>query len=159
MDLDPDIYRTLRRKAMDLLARREHSAQELRDKLARGGADLAVIEAVVCALAEEGLQSDVRFTEAFVHHRRGRGFGPRHVRADLARRGVGAAELDALVDPRSPEWDAALGKLVRSRYRGEPASDLPERARRCRFLQSRGFTPSQIERALREQSESSGDAV
>ncbi len=159
MDFDPAVYRTLRRKAMDLLARREHSARELRDKLARGGADQAIVEAVVSALGEEGLQSDARFTEAFVHHRRGRGFGPRHVRADLAHRGVCAAQLDAVIDPESPEWDAALRRLVRSKYRGEPASALPERARRYRFLQSRGFTREQIERALWAQSENSGDAV
>jgi len=73
-DLDryPDRYKDpvyLRKTAMDYLARREHSEQELTRKLTVRGFGEVLIETALAELVTDGLQSDARFAEAFVNSR------------------------------------------------------------------------------------------
>ena len=79
--------RSLRRIAMDFLARREHSEQELRQKLKARADDADEVEAALHKLKDEGLQSDERFTEAYVHHRVNAGIGPLKIRYELRQKG------------------------------------------------------------------------
>ena len=51
--------RSLRHVAMDFLARREHSAFELRQKLEARAAEEDDVDAVIRQLQEQRLQSDV----------------------------------------------------------------------------------------------------
>ena len=55
-----------RNKALDLLARREHSVAELRAKLLVREFDSASIDEAIDQLVGEGLVSDARFADAFV---------------------------------------------------------------------------------------------
>ncbi len=75
---------------MDFLARREHSHYELQQKLAAKfpDADHSVLLSAIERLRQENLQSDERFTEAFIRYRKSRGFGMRHIQQDLKLRGV-----------------------------------------------------------------------
>ena len=73
---------------MNLLARREHSTRELRDKLLVRGFEEDEITPALQLLSQEGLLSDERFTESFIHWRIGRGSGPLKIRAELRQRGV-----------------------------------------------------------------------
>ncbi len=66
--------KTVRLKAMDLLARREHSVVELLEKLGQRFPDqAALMEEVVAGLRAEGLQSDRRFAESYARLRLDRG--------------------------------------------------------------------------------------
>ena len=56
----------IRKKAMDLLARREHSAQELRQKLKTRDYEQELIDAAVLGLQQDRLQCDHRFAETYV---------------------------------------------------------------------------------------------
>lgn len=105
---------SLRARALQWLATREHSRQELRDKLARwvrasalvaqatrrasdepaspGPGDdapgsLDDIDALLDQLARDGLLSDARFVESRVHARSGR-FGNRRIEHELKHHGV-----------------------------------------------------------------------
>ncbi len=72
-----------RRKAMELLTRREHSRQELERKLiARGFDDEAVRDAVE-DMAARGWQDDTRFAHALARTRLVSGHGPVRIRAEL----------------------------------------------------------------------------
>lgn len=72
----------LRRGAMDLLARREHSRQELQLKLGRRfDVEPEIISRVVDQLAREGLQSNQRLAEAYLRYRSNRGQGPLKIKA------------------------------------------------------------------------------
>ncbi len=70
----------IRKKAMDLLARRDHSEQELRRKLKSREYDADTIDEVLQELISDRLQSDERFTEAYVNHRFNAGVGPLKIR-------------------------------------------------------------------------------
>lgn len=142
----------LRRRAMDLLARREHSrcelAGKLRDRFAE--ADPAAIDAVLDQLAAEGLQSDRRFAGEYLRMRMGRGFGWLRIRADLLTRGVDDG-LAADLAPPDAEWRALAEKLIAKRL-GENATTTrgsKEHQRLFRFLQSRGFPAETACGALR----------
>ena len=80
----------IRLAAMNLLAMREHSAHELRRKLAPRfeGADVA---AVIAVLTAENLQSDERYTEAFIIMRKRQGKGPIRIALELKEKGIGEA--------------------------------------------------------------------
>ncbi len=136
----------LRRRAMDLLARREHSrcelARKLRDRFPE--AEPESVKDVLARLAEENLQSDGRFAEEYVRMRMRRGFGWLHIRADLQARGV---DEDIISDFSRPddEWLALAENLAASRLRGQTdlAPGSRDHQRLFRFLQSRGF-PAEI---------------
>lgn len=135
---------------MDLLARREHSVGELRDKLlARGIEDELAVVAELERLCAEGLLSDARFAEAFVHARRLRGQGPLRIAAELRERAVATEVIEACLDPQDEAWGELAQEARRKRFGGEVPQEFDERARQARFLRYRGFTEGQIRRALR----------
>lgn len=137
-----------RRKAMDYLARREHAAGELADKLVRAGFLPELAAATVEQLTIDGLQSDARFVEAFVHGRIGQGKGPLRIRAELAERGIPAAVAEEAIEASGADW-FALARDVRERKFGRRLPrEFTEKARQMRFLKYRGFDAEQVQAAL-----------
>jgi regulatory protein len=132
----------LRRAAMDLLARREHSRRELVDKLMRRVPDRERVAAVIAQLAEEGLQCDRRFSESFVRSRAGRGFGPRRIRMELAQRGVERPLIEETLAMAEIDWTAILRDTAMRRFGTSAPRDAKERFKRLRWLQDRGFDTS-----------------
>jgi regulatory protein len=141
---EPDNSQLARDAALRLLARREHSRLELTQKLRLRGFNPPVIAELIEALAAENLQSEERFTEMFVHARRERGRGPVRIRVELGQRGVPELLMDAWVDLRDPVWTELARQSCLKRFGEAPPEDWPEKAKRMRFLQARGFTTDQI---------------
>lgn len=133
---------------MDLLARREHSRQELEQKLTARGFAIDLVEAVVEDLAAENLQSDDRFTEAYVNERTGKGYGPLYIRQVLRQRGIDAHLIDQYLDPNDPEWTQRAAELGQRRFGVIEPGDRRTYAKAVRFLQQRGFSGEQVRRAL-----------
>ncbi len=139
-----------RETAMNLLAVREHSTQELRNKLlARGFADEEIASALQ-TLSLDGLLSDERFVESFIHFRMQRGSGPVKIRAELRQRGVRDALIRDYLDERDAVWMEQAEKVRRKKFGPQIPADYRERARQARFLQYRGFTSEQTRRALHD---------
>ncbi len=139
----------VRRAAMDLLARREHSRQELQRKLARRFAvDAEVIFSVINQLTQEGLQSDQRLAEAFLRYRSNRGQGPLKIKAEMREKCIESALIEQIFDEANIDWfDLAL-RVLEKRYGEGSAVDASERAKRTRFLQQRGFSFDQIQTVM-----------
>lgn len=139
----------VRRAAMDLLARREHSRQELQRKLARRFAvDAEVIFSVINQLTQEGLQSDQRLAEAFLRYRSNRGQGPLKIKAEMREKCIESALIEQIFDEANIDWfDLAL-RVLEKRYGKGSAVDASERAKRTRFLQQRGFSFDQIQTVM-----------
>ncbi len=151
---DPDAghsdIRAVRKTAMNLLARREHSTLELSRKLELRDFGKSAIGQVLAALASEGLLSDQRFAESFVGYRVRRGQGPLRIRRDLDQRGIKAALIEQELALFADEWVRNAVLARQKRFGAQPAADFNERARQARFLQYRGFAMDQIMRALDE---------
>lgn len=139
----------IRRAALDLLARREHSARELREKLRQKFGTAPLLDEELDRLQAEGLLSDERFAEAFVRMHRGRGHGPVRILHELSLRGIDASLAEAAVDPRGDEW-IELARRWRERRFGEsiPAS-RSDWQKQARHLQARGFTAEQVRKAMK----------
>lgn len=112
----------VRRTAMDLLARREHSRAEIAEKLQRKYPELVQhFDEVLDQLEEDGLLSDERFAEAYVRYRRSRGFGPLLIRQELRGKGIDATLLEAVIDLRAEEWLDTLRDLIARKRRTLPS--------------------------------------
>lgn len=160
---------SIRRAAMDLLARREHSRFELITKLTRRFRSSKVnpmyveaaepidiepidIEPIVLQLCEENLQSDERFAEVFVRYRMQKGQGPMRIVGDLKMRQVSEVFIDRYVYSDGIDWFEAA-KTVKSKKYGDTffedyLDQAKFRAKQQRFLQSRGFSIDQIQYAF-----------
>lgn len=132
---------------MRLLARREHSQVELARKLEARGHDSDAAKQVVSELARQGLQSDRRFAEAFVHSRIGRGQGERKIRADLRTRGIDDATSAPFMADVS--WIEIATEALRKRF-PEPPANRNEWTRQARFLTGRGFPSDVVATTLSE---------
>ncbi len=140
---------SLRHVGMDFLARREHSEQELRQKLAARAEDAEEVEVVLQQLKEDGLLSDERFTEAYVHHRFSAGIGPLKIRYELRQKGVDEVLVDALLEPLAEEWDELMRRQRARKYGEAIPDDYSARMKQARFLQNRGFSPESVMRLFR----------
>lgn len=130
--------------ALNLLARREHSALELQHKLAQRGGAAATIAQVVQTLQAEGWQDDARFAEVYASSRFDKGYGPLRLRRDLQQCGVADIVVTAVLADFADQWSARLQRLRRRRF-GESLPTTPaEQARQIRFLRQRGYTMDQI---------------
>jgi regulatory protein len=129
---------SLRVRAMQLLARREHSRQELAHKLARHAETPEEIEVVLDELAKRGMLSDARFAEMRTHIL-SKKYGASRIAQDLRARGVSDELAGKAVDgARANEVERARLAWAK-RFRGPPANAL-DKARHMRFLQARGFS-------------------
>lgn len=129
-------------RALRLLAAREHSALEVRRKLLRRG-DAAAVAQVVEHLARDGLLSDERFAESFVHSRIERGQGPLKIRSGLIARGVTGELIDRALARTEAFWLERARAAAMRRFGAEPPACGADQSRRWRFLAGRGF-PSDV---------------
>lgn len=132
------------KKALDLLARREHSLHELRCKLLSREFSLLIIEEVLKKLVDHQWQSDERFAEAYIHARKQNMFGPMRIRQELSERGVSDDIINSLLLDDDNEWISLANSLRIKHFGDVKPSDFKERAKQMRFLQYRGFTTEQI---------------
>ena len=139
---------TLRAKALELLARREHSRLELRQKLVQRGFASTDIEPVLDALAAEGLLNERRYAELYACGRADKGYGPLRIRAELSERGIAAGFGARWLDDSVIDWAEVLATAASRKFGAEPAVDLRDLARRGRFLEQRGFPIGLVRRYL-----------
>ena len=140
---------SVRFAAMSYLAAREHSQKELVQKLNRRFEDHFLVEQAVQQLADESLQCDDRFTEAFTGMRKRKGQGPIRIAYELQQKGVSPELIETYVyDTPEEEW-LELAKEVCLRKYGEFSETHSLRAKQMRFLQYRGFTSDTIRQLWR----------
>ena len=136
-------------RALNLLARREHSAKELQQKLLSKGVEEEEIPSVLERLIEGGWLNEARFAESFTRSRVARGVGPYRIRRELQERGVGEIEIEGAMAPFEEGWfDLAL-EVKERKFGTARTEDFRERAKQQRFLQYRGFTHEQIRAAVK----------
>jgi regulatory protein len=139
----PDTPAQLKARALRHLVRREHSRAELARKLAPYADSPASLETVLADLASRKQLSDERYVEARAHWL-ARKYGAAKIRQDLRAHGV----ADALIERVSNEGEEQRARAILARKYGGASTSREEKARRARFLQSRGFSYDTIRRAL-----------
>ena len=136
---------TLRERALNLLARREHSRAELARKLAPHVED-EDLDGLLDDLEREKLLSNARYAEMLAHARSGR-HGSLRLKADLRDKAVPAEVMEStLAEAREHDLEAASAVWLKKF--GEPPRDAGERAKQMRFLAGRGFPPDVVRRVV-----------
>lgn len=143
---------SLKARALRLLARREHSREELARKLSAHAQEGDDLEAVLDDLVKRGWLSDVRFAEQSIRAK-ARRFGPLKVAQQLRARGIDEESIARGFRAAAADGVASLECIWRSRFHGVPA-DARERARQVRFLQGRGFALEDVMRFVRSMEKS-----
>ena len=140
----PDTPAELKARALRYLVRREHSRQELVRKLAPHAESPQAVEAVLDSLASRKQLSDERFAEERARSL-SRKYGAAKIRQDLKARGI----PEEIADQASSGFDEIekARQVLQRKYR-QPAESRNEKAKRARFLQSRGFSHEIIRRLI-----------
>jgi len=131
----PDTAAELRARALRLLARREHSPLELERKLRPHADSSEVLANLISELKAKNQLSEARFAEERVRWL-ARKYGAAKIRHDLKSKGVDPSIVERISSADDLERAA---DILRRKFRA-PAATREERARRMRFLQSRGFS-------------------
>lgn len=110
---------------LDLLARRDYTEAELRERLSRRGVPARDADGMLERLRELRLVDDARFAESYVATRR-RSRGRIALRAELRRKGVDPALVERELEPLSRERQVAtaLALLERFAWRYRPGASV-----------------------------------
>jgi regulatory protein len=133
--------------AVTLLARREFCSIELGEKLAAHGYQPDAVCAALADLIERRYLDDERYAHQFVTVHADRGQGPQRIRRDLAALGLPAALIDTQLESHG-DWATLARQVLNRRFGAKPPRGWPDKARRMRFLQYRGFSNDHIRTAL-----------
>ncbi len=136
-----------RDKVIGLLARREHSRFELKQKLKRFQDDLD-IDAIIDDMVDLDLQSDSRYAGMLVRSKAMSGYGLARINQWAKQNGVSNDDLSLAVEELDHDWfEAAL--LQRQKHFGlAPPASMQDKAKQMRYLYNRGFNQDQIHYAL-----------
>lgn len=137
---------SLKARALNYLASREHSRLELARKLTPYTRDDNDVDVLLDWLQESGFLSQERFSESLVNRRAGR-YGNDRIFSELRHHGIdGEALGEAQRTLMQSEVERAC-KVLRRKYTEAPA-DAKTRARCMHFLQQRGFSHCAIRQAV-----------
>ncbi len=138
---------------LKLLARRELSEQQVRQRLARKGHAPDAIDAAVARLREERALDDARVAEAIARTATSvRRRGKLRVRMEIERAGIAKATAKQAVDAvfATIDDDAVLEASLAKRLRGrESVADEREFQRLYRYFVGQGFEPERVLALLR----------
>jgi regulatory protein len=134
----------LKARALKYLARREHSRVELARKLLPFAASQQLLDVLLSELEGRKLLSNHRFAEMRTHIL-SRKYGAAKIRQDLKSKGV----PDEIVDTVSAEGELERAAAILQKKYHSAAKTREEKAKRARFLQSRGFSSEVIYRLIR----------
>jgi regulatory protein len=134
----------LRARALRLLARREHTRVELERKLSPHAGSSEAVDVLISELKTKNQLSEARFAEERARQL-SRKYGAARIRQDLKAKGV-SEELISRFSSSENEMQKAK-EILERKYR-TPAATREEKAKRMRFLQSRGFSSEIIFKLL-----------
>lgn len=138
--MDAKIYAA----AIRMLAGREHSGFELRNKLKRKAYPDNNIDEVITQLINDKHLNEARFTEGFISSKIKRGIGPIKIRMELQQRSVDESLIGAYLDFNQVEWFNRASEVRSKRFGTDLPTETNEKTKQMRFLQQRGFTQQHI---------------
>lgn len=134
--------------AIGLLSRREHSTKELTQKLLLKKFELDEIISVVEYLIEEDYLSHERFAESVFRSRVDKGYGWLYIENELTHKGISSSLIYQLMNNQQIDWYLQAELAYNKRFGTTAIIDQKDKAKRARFLQSRGFSSDEISSIL-----------
>lgn len=138
-------YSRCMNSAIYSLAMREHSRQEIHNKLTRKdfveGVD---IHSLLNELEAKNYLNEERFTESFIRARSSRGQGSLKIANDLKQRGISSSYISTAIDNSEINWYELASQQREKKFGKIIPSDYKEKAKQMRFLSNRGFNSEMI---------------
>jgi len=139
--------------ALRILARREHTRHELREKLLHRNFEDAAVDRVLAECRRLDYLNDERAAAVLLRSLKRKGVGIHRVRREFRRRGLTGDAFDAFVSRGLPEEEEIriAQRLAAKKKGGDGCTAMkgPGREEIYRFLLSRGFSQAVIARVLR----------
>ncbi len=130
--------------AVRLLARREHSAHELQNKLKQRGFLQEAIDEALAKCLQLDLQSDARFAEMLCRARVNRGYGPVVIRQLLRQAEVSSELIDQALEELEVNWLDEANRVWQKKFRAVEDVSPNARQKQRQFLNYRGFPEATI---------------
>lgn len=151
MSESPSENKIIRKKAMDYLSRREHSRYELYKKISTHNFNKDLINQELDLLIRDGLLSDERFVEAFIHSRKKNGKGPLKISAELQQRGADQSLINKYIEEiENSEWLDSAKQVVEKKLGNNQQLDYDNQLKMMKFLNNRGFTIDQVKLTIKK---------
>ncbi len=138
--------------AVRLLARREHGAYELTQKLLQKKFPAVEVQDAISQCLRLGLQSDERFVESLCRARIRQGHGPARIRQDLQQVRIDRDLIEQALDAERENWATYARDVWVKKYGAQEDHSFAEIQKQKQFLLYRGFSVDTINlvfRALR----------
>lgn len=143
-----DTEKAIEKYLLTMLARREYSSFELRNKLKEKAFDADLSEYVLKKFTEEGQQSDQRFCDMFIRSRILKQSGPFKIRMELNAKGVSAAIISQGLSQVECDWFELALAAAKKKTALWRQFEFEDKAKLMRFLQGKGFEQEQIRYAV-----------
>jgi regulatory protein len=150
--LDAGRYRNAMNLAVRLLTRRRHTHAELSRKLRSRGMDAQTVAAVMAECERLGYVNDQDAALMYVEELKSKGYGRRHVRLAMKKKGFAADLVDTALGARYLAEEAMdIAKRMAKKKKkslSHRASGRKLREKLYRYLSSRGFSADTARRAI-----------
>ncbi|ROS04855.1 SOS response regulatory protein OraA/RecX [Sinobacterium caligoides] len=152
-----ELYKQAKNAAMDLLARREYSFGELTERLKKRfvkcdeeqrSSHHQLILSALQSLQQDGLQSDRRFVESYIHSRINRNHGWRRIQQDLYPKRVSSYLIEEVLQELDIDWFSIAAECYQRKYAESVIADAKEYTKRARFMAYRGHDASVVNELL-----------
>lgn len=130
--------------AMRLLARREHSKYELVQKLLQRDIGFAIAQQTALECERQNLLCEQRFATMLARNCIYKGQGPLRLQAEFKRHRL-QIDIQRLCAELEINWRQQIETVYAKKYAGSSADSPKQKAKRQRFLYSRGFNSELIQ--------------
>lgn len=131
--------------AVALLARREHSAKELAEKLKQKGYAELDVSAALLQCQRLDFQSDKRYAGVLIRTRVRQGYGPERIRYELQQKHIDRELIATVMAAEEIDWALCGLTVLQKKYKSSGSADpslytVRERQKQKQFLHYRGFS-------------------
>jgi regulatory protein len=134
--------------ALRILANRDHSKYELKQKLQQRGFGNKVINTVIVECERFNYINDIRTADIYISQLKRKCFGKRYIRMALGKKRLGGNAIENILQENYSEDDELenAGKLLGKKKEAfeREADQKKRREKMYRFLYARGFNPAVI---------------
>ncbi|MGV6988019.1 recombination regulator RecX [Testudinibacter sp. P80/BLE/0925] len=128
---------------MNLLARRDYSCEEIRQKMTAKAFAAEDIETVLQHCRQKGWQSDQRFCEHFLLSRSRKGYGPARIKQELQQKGIASDLISAQFAQTALDWFELAESVFQKKFSNIQTAqwDMKQKQKAWRFMSNHGFQP------------------
>ena len=148
-EIQAEVIREARKKALRLLTISDRTEFQLREKLREGGFPPEAVDDAVEYVRSFHYIDDRRYAEAFIRSRKDEK-SLFELRMELRKRGVGEDLADEVLQETETDERAVISRLFEKKYASKDLSDPKIFERAFRYFGSRGFSYEDIKAAVTE---------